>query len=82
MAIEFPLTSTGDEAIRVARPGVYPITIEMRTASQELVGRVVTHLIRVGDEPSQRLPLALVVEKILMRSRLGSMCWSTTLTFR
>ena len=62
VAIEFPLTSTGDEAIRVARPGVYPITIEMRTASQELVGRVVTHLIRVGDEPSQRLPLALVVE--------------------
>jgi len=60
--IKFPLTNSGDEAIRVARPGVYPITIEMRTASQELVGRVVTHLIRIGEEPSHRLPLALVAE--------------------
>ena len=60
--IKFPLTNSGDNAIRVARPGVYPITIEMRTASQELVGRVVTHLIRIGEEPSQRLPLALVAE--------------------
>jgi hypothetical protein len=60
--IKFPLANSGDEAIRVARPGVYPITIEMRTASQELVGRVVTHLIRIGEEPSQRLPLALVAE--------------------
>lgn len=61
-AIQFPLTNSGDEAIRVARPGVYPITIEMRTSSQELVGRVGTHLIRIGDEPSQRLRLALVAE--------------------
>ena len=61
-AIKFPLTNSGDEAIRVARVGVYPITIEMRTASQELVGRVVTHLIRIGDAPSQRLALALVAK--------------------
>ena len=61
-AIKFPLTDSGDEAIRVARVGVYPITIEMRTASQELVGRVVTHLIRIGDAPSQRLALALVAK--------------------
>ena len=61
-AIKFPLTNNGDEAIRVARVGVYPITIEMRTASQELVGRVVTHLIRIGDAPSQRLALALVAK--------------------
>ena len=62
VAIKFPLRSTGDQAIRVARPGVYPITIEMRTANQELIGRIVTHLIRLGAETPRRLPLALVAK--------------------
>ncbi len=62
VAVEFPLSSSDKNAIRIARPGVYPMTVEMRTGSQELIGRIVTHLIRLGEEPSQKLPVVLVTK--------------------
>ena len=58
--IELPITESGTNGVRIARPGVYPVSIEMRTARQELIGKVLTHLIRTGDGPSQKLRLALV----------------------
>ena len=62
VAVEFPLSSSDKNAIRVARPGVYPMTVEMRTGSQELIGRIVTHLIRLGEEISRKLPVVLVAK--------------------
>ena len=58
--IELPITESGTNGVRIARPGVYPVSIEMRTARQELIGKVLTHLIRTGDGPSQKLRLAVV----------------------
>ena len=58
--IELPITESGTNGVRIARAGVYPVSIEMRTARQELIGKVLTHLIRTGDGPSQKLRLALV----------------------
>ena len=60
--IDLPITNSKSEGIRIARPGVYPVSIEMRTARQELIGKVSTHLIRTGDGPSQKLRLAVVAD--------------------
>lgn len=60
--IKLPITDSGAHGIRIARPGVYPISIEMRTANQELIGKVATHLIRMGDVPSRKLRLAVVAD--------------------
>ncbi len=35
------------EPLILARAGVYPVRLELRTSSQELVGRIVTHIIRL-----------------------------------
>ena len=60
--IELPITDSGNNGVRIARPGVYPVSIEMRTTRQELIGKVLTHLIRTGDGPSQKLRLAVVAD--------------------
>ena len=60
--IDLPITDSGSSGIRIARPGVYPVSIEMRTARQELIGKVSTHLIRTGDGPSQKLRIAVVAD--------------------
>ncbi len=60
--IKLPITDSGANGIRIARPGVYPISIEMRTSNQELIGKVATHLIRTGDVPSRKLRLAVVAD--------------------
>ncbi|HCB36715.1 MAG TPA: hypothetical protein DEP66_00445 [Acidimicrobiaceae bacterium] len=31
--------------VRLVAPGVYPVTVELRTAAQQLVGRIVTHIV-------------------------------------
>lgn len=54
--------------VRLVRPGVYPLTIELRTVDQDLVGRLNTHIIRLPDatQPSEdqprRLPVVLVTD--------------------
>ncbi len=48
-------------AIWLAQPGVYPVTIELRTAGQELVGRVITYVIRLPDTTSEQTPRVLPV---------------------
>lgn len=54
--------------VRLVRSGVYPVSIELRTSDQELVGRLTTHLIRLpdaprtDDEPVQPLPVVLLAE--------------------
>ena len=58
--IAIPITDSGTTGARIARPGVYPVSIEMRTANQELVGKISTHLIRTGNVTSQKLRVAIV----------------------
>ncbi len=51
--------------VRLVRPGVYPISIDLRTAGQDLVGTIVTYLVRIPDPPFEGAPplpeLAVVV---------------------
>ena len=58
--IAIPITDSGATGTRIARPGVYPVSIEMRTSNQELVGKISTHLIRIGDTPVKKLNIAIV----------------------
>jgi hypothetical protein len=60
--ISLLITDTGVEGIRLVQPGVYPISVEMRTANQELVGKLVTHLIRVDERISGELPIVFVAD--------------------
>ena len=56
------------DQIRLVQPGVYPVSIELRTVDQELVGRLTTHLIRLPDAtreeeaPPRTLRVVLVGE--------------------
>jgi hypothetical protein len=42
--------------VRLVRPGVYPISIDLRTADQDLVGSIVTYLVRTPDPPFEGIP--------------------------
>lgn len=54
--------------VKLARPGVYPVSINLRTVDQQLLGRIVTFLIRTPDsapdgEPTQsRLGVVLIAQ--------------------
>ncbi len=56
------------EPLVLARPGVYPVRIELRTSAQELVGRIVTHIIRlpspnaIGDAAADPIDVVLVAD--------------------
>lgn len=58
--IAFPITDSGTTGVRIARPGIYPMSIEMRTGNQELVGKISTHLIRIGSAPLEKLQIAII----------------------
>lgn len=47
--------------IRAVRPGVYPISLELRTSSQELVDGLITHLIRVPSNADETEPLQIIL---------------------
>ena len=47
--------------IRAVRPGVYPISLELRTNSQELVDGLITHLIRVPSSTDETEPLQIIL---------------------
>ena len=47
--------------IRAVRPGVYPISLELRTSSQELVDGLITHLIRVPSNADEIEPLQIIL---------------------
>lgn len=50
------------EGVWLAQAGVYPLTIELRTNGQDLIGRLITYLIRLDDSTSsQRTPDPLPV---------------------
>ena len=53
------------DEVLLARPGVYPVRVDLRDANQQLVGRIVTHLVRtpVQGEPNVGpLPVAVVAD--------------------
>jgi hypothetical protein len=54
--------------VALRRPGVYPVTIDLRTGDQLLLGRLVTHLARLPDAPLPRLPIVLGVDLHAVRS--------------
>tara|TARA_B100000579_G_scaffold95057_1_gene75198 strand:- start:1863 stop:3749 length:1887 start_codon:yes stop_codon:yes gene_type:complete len=58
--IKLPITDSGATGTRIARPGIYPVSIEMRTVNQELIGKISTHLIRVGNTPFEKLRIAII----------------------
>ena len=60
--ISLLITDAGVDGIRLVQPGVYPISIEMRTANQELIGKLVTHLIRVDESIPGKLPIVFVAD--------------------
>jgi hypothetical protein len=47
--------------IRAVRPGVYPISLEIRTNIQELVDGLITHLIRVPSNVDGTEPLQIIL---------------------
>jgi hypothetical protein len=47
--------------IQAVRPGVYPISLELRTNSQELVDGLITHLIRVPSNADETEPLQVIL---------------------
>jgi len=51
-------------AENLSKPGVYPVSIELRTAQQEPLGQLVTHLVRIVDETPAptRVALALLMD--------------------
>jgi hypothetical protein len=55
-----------DEGVRLARPGVYPTSIELRTAEQELVGRIDTHLVRLPDPAEEEAPTGALPVVVLL----------------
>jgi len=48
-------------AENLSEPGVYPVSIELRTASQEPLGQLVTHLVRIVDEVPDPTRVALTL---------------------
>ena len=60
--VSFFISDTEIGDIQLVRPGVYPISIEMRTRGQELVGRVITHIIRVGGSLAGQLPVVFIAQ--------------------
>ena len=60
--ITLPISSGGSSGIRIARPGVYPLSLEMRTSDQELIGRLITYLIRTEEIPTPPLPIVMVAK--------------------
>ena len=74
-----------DGQVRLARPGVYPVTFELRTADQDLVGRLDSHLIRLPDpthpEESDIEPLSvvLVASVDLREGEAAALEWLATL---
>ena len=60
--ITLPISSDGSSGIRIARPGVYPLSLEMRTSDQELIGRLITYLIRTEEIPTPPLPIVMVAK--------------------
>ena len=53
------------QQVKLARPGVYPVSINLRTVDQQLLGRIVTFLTRtpdpVPDEEPTQSPLGVVL---------------------
>lgn len=47
--------------IQAVRPGVYPISLELRTNSQELVDGIISHLIRVPSNADKTEPLEVIL---------------------
>lgn len=47
--------------IQAVRPGVYPISLELRTNSQELVDGIITHLIRVPSNADETELLEVIL---------------------
>jgi len=64
--------SVGAETIQalLVEPGVYPVTVELRTSEQLRLGRLITHLVRVVEPISNptKVALALVMEVRPQRS--------------
>ena len=58
--------NVGTEIIQelLAEPGVYPVTVELRTSEQLRLGRLITHLVRVVEPitSTTKVALALVME--------------------
>jgi len=53
------------DEVLLARPGVYPVRIDLRDPNQQLVGRIVTHLVRIplpGEPIVLPLPIAVVAD--------------------
>ena len=48
--------------VALRRAGVYPVTVDLRTGDQLLLGRLVTHLARLPDGGSTALPVVLGVD--------------------
>jgi hypothetical protein len=47
--------------VQAVRPGVYPISLELRTNSQELVDGIISHLIRVPSNADETEPLEVIL---------------------
>ena len=60
--ISFFVSDTEIGDIQLVQPGVYPRSIEMRTKGQELVGRVITHIVRVGGSLTRRVPVVFIAQ--------------------
>ena len=58
----------GPDQLELANAGVYPVTIDLRNSSQEIIGRIVTHLVRrleppqEGASPAPPLGVALIAD--------------------
>lgn len=52
------------ERIVVSTPGVYPVSVSLRTAEQAVIGRIVTHAVRVPSTEGivPRMPVATVLD--------------------
>ena len=60
--ISFFISDTEFGDIQLVQPGVYPVSVEMRTKEQELIGRITTHLIRVDDSLPEQLPVVFIAK--------------------
>jgi Family of unknown function (DUF6049) len=65
VTVAIPLRDDGDDDIDkvlIARPGVYPLRVDLRDDDQRLVGRIVTHLVRTPlPEEASVLPMPVAV---------------------
>ena len=60
--ITLPISKSDISGVRIARPGVYPLSLEMRTSDQQLIGRLITYLIRTEELPTPPLPIVVVAK--------------------